>query len=321
MSPILYVLIFLTAMLALEGVYFMLRERSGRQQAAADRLERISRNLQRPKDEGDLEESILRGSGDDAGLFDRLLLVMPGARHISLTLYRAGMPMDLRRFMVITLVFTVVGAVAGGILFPGRGVLFAAVGCLPWLRISGMERKRMNMFEQQLPDALDLLVRALRAGHSLSNAMRMVGSELPDPIGTEFSHVAQEIALGMNTKEALDNLSFRIESEDLPFFVTAISIQQETGSNLAEILENLSHVIRERFKVYGKVRALTSMGRASANILAIWPGVMIGAIYLANPDYIAPLWESDAGGTIVLISIAMIVVGYIICRRMATIRV
>jgi tight adherence protein B len=103
--------------------------------------------------------------------------------------------------------------------------------------------------------------------------------------------------------------------------VTAISIQQETGSNLAEILENLSHVIRERFKVYGKVRALTSMGRASANILAIWPGVMIGAIYLANPDYIAPLWESDAGGTIVLISIAMIVVGYVICRRMATIRV
>jgi tight adherence protein B len=176
MSPILYVLIFLTAMLALEGVYFMLRERSGRQQAAADRLERISRNLQRPKDEGDLEESILRGSGDDAGLFDRLLLVMPGARHISLTLYRAGMPMDLRRFMVITLVFTVVGAVAGGILFPGRGVLFAAVGCVPWLRISGIKRKRMNMFEQQLPDALDLLVRALRAGHSLSNAMRMVGS-------------------------------------------------------------------------------------------------------------------------------------------------
>ena len=99
------------------------------------------------------------------------------------------------------------------------------------------------------------------------------------------------------------------------------TIQQETGSNLAEILENLSHVIRERFKVYGKVRALTSMGRASANILAIWPGVMIGAIYMSNPDYIAPLWESEAGGTIVMISIAMIVVGYIVCRRMATIRV
>jgi tight adherence protein B len=321
MSPILYVLVFLTAMLALEGFYFMLRDRSGRQQAAADRLERISRSLQRPKNEGDLEESILRGSGDDEALFERLLLVMPGARQISLTLYRAGMPMNLRRFVTMTLVFTVVGAVAGGILFPGRGLLFAAVGCLPWVRISSMKRKRMNMFEQQLPDALDLLVRALRAGHSLSNAMRMVGSELPDPIGTEFGHVAQEIALGMNTKEALDNLSFRIESEDLPFFVTAISIQQETGSNLAEILSNLSHVIRERFKVYGKVRALTSMGRASANILAIWPGVMIGAIYLANPDYIAPLWESDAGGTIVLISIAMIVVGYVVCRRMATIRV
>ena len=197
----------------------------------------------------------------------------------------------------------------------------AVVTALPWLFVLRRKRKRMQLFEQQLPESLDLLVRALRAGHSLSTALQLVGTEMPDPIGIEFSHVAQEISLGMEVRDALDNLSFRIESEDLPFFVTAISIQQETGSNLAEILENLAHVIRERFKVYGKVRALTSMGRASANILAVWPCVMVTAIYFANPTYIEPLWNEAAGTTSVMLSAAMIVVGYVICRKMAQIRV
>jgi tight adherence protein B len=324
MSPILYVLVFLTAILGLEGIYAMMKDRSRTQRAASDRLAKIARNFQSPvvgRDDREKEESILRGRESDDDLIDRLLLAMPGARSVSLTLYRAGSATTLRRFLLTSLAIALAGAVAGAVFIPGRGLLFAFVGFLPWINVRRQKAKRMALFEKQLPDALDLLVRALRAGHSLTTAMQMVGAELPDPIGIEFSHVAQEISLGMNTKDALDNLAFRVESEDLPFFVTAISIQQETGSNLAEILENLSHVIRERFKVLGKVRALTSMGRASANILAIWPCVMVGAIYLSNPSYVAPLWETEAGGSIVITSIIMIVVGYFICRKMATIRV
>jgi len=323
MSPILYVLVFLTAILGFEGAMSLWRDRSKTKKAAQQRLARMATSLQanNVNSDAEKEESILRGRESDEDLFDRILLSLPGARSISLTLYRAGLPMTLRRFALISLALAGVGLLLGNLFFPGSGVFCVFAGFLPWFRAKQMKNKRMQLFEQQLPESLDLLVRALRAGHSLSTALKLVGTELPDPIGIEFSHVAQEISLGMNMRDALDNLSFRVECEDLPFFVTAITIQMETGSNLAEILENLAHVIRERFKVYGKVRALTSMGRASANILAIWPAVMLGAIYLANPSYIEPLWTEEAGTTIIMMAVSMIILGYIICRKMAQIRV
>jgi tight adherence protein B len=323
MSPILYVLVFLTAILGFEGAVSLWRDRSKTKKAAQQRLARMAQTLQAKNidPENEKEESILRGRESDEDLFDRILLSLPGARSVSLTLYRAGLPMTLRRLATISLALAGVGLLLGNLFFPGNAAPFLLVGMLPWFRVKQMKNRRMQLFEQQLPESLDLLVRALRAGHSLSTALKLVGTELPDPIGIEFSHVAQEISLGMNVRDALDNLSFRVECEDLPFFVTAITIQQETGSNLAEILENLAHVIRERFKVYGKVRALTSMGRASANILAVWPCVMIGAIYLANPSYVEPLWTEEAGSTIIMMSVAMIVVGYIVCRKMAQIKV
>jgi tight adherence protein B len=149
----------------------------------------------------------------------------------------------------------------------------------------------------------------------------MVGEELPDPIGSEFAQVADEIQLGNDVQSALANLSFRIDSVDLPFFVVAVTIQQETGSNLAEVLGNLAHVIRERFKIHGKVRSLTAMGRGSANLLAVWPFVMVGSLYMVNRSYIAPLWETEGGHTMALVAAIMIAIGYYVCRKMATIRV
>jgi tight adherence protein B len=200
-------------------------------------------------------------------------------------------------------------------------IVCSLLGLVPWIQLARLKAKRRDRFEQQFPDALDLLIRALRAGHSLSTGLQMVGKELPDPIGTEFGQVAHEIQLGQQVRSALNNLTYRVDSQDLPFFVTAISIQQETGSNLAEVLENLSRVIRERFKLYGKVKALTAMGRASANLLAGWPLVMVGALYAVNPGYVAPLWEEESGQLLALISFVMVIVGYVICRRMATIKV
>lgn len=325
MSPILYVLVFLTAILGFEGVASLLRDRTKTKKSTQQRMARMARNLQvansQWEEERSKEGSILRSRNTDEDLVDRILLALPGARAISLALYRAGLPMTLRRFALMSLGAAGLGLLVGYLFFPAQAPFFAAAGLFPWMRVNMRRRKRMELFEQQLPESLDLLVRALRAGHSLSTALKLVGTEMPDPIGIEFSHVAQEVSLGMEMRDALDNLSFRVESGDLPFFVTAVSIQQETGSNLAEILENLAHVIRERFKVYGKVRALTSMGRASANILAIWPCVMVGAIYLANPSYVEPLWTEEAGTTIIMISVALIVVGYYVCRKMAQIRV
>jgi tight adherence protein B len=195
------------------------------------------------------------------------------------------------------------------------------LGLAPVVNVGRLKNKRRNAFEKQFPDALDLLIRALRAGHSLSSGLSMVGEELPDPIGTEFGHTADQIRLGKTMQSALSDLAYRVESIDLPFFVTAVAIQQETGSNLAEVLENLASVMRERFKIFGKVRALTAMGRGSANLLAAWPVIAVTSLYLVNPDYVAPLWEEPAGNTLAMISVAMVAVGYVLCRKFATIRV
>ena len=322
MSPILYVLIFLSALLAAEGLQEIVSSRRGRQVAAArKRLRQMAAVLQAPETRG--EESILREKRESGPLLDRIVRALPFGENLELSLYRAGLSVRPERFVAVSAALFGGGWFVGIVLFEDIALATACslVGLLPWIQLSRLKRKRRDLFEAQFPDALDLLIRALRAGHSLSTGLQMVGKELPDPVGTEFGQVAHEIQLGQQVRHALANLTYRVVSEDLPFFVTAISIQQETGSNLAEVLENLSRVIRERFKLYGKVKALTAMGRASANLLACWPLVMVGALYAVNRDYVAPLWEEEGGQMLALISFLMVVIGYVICRRMAMIKV
>jgi tight adherence protein B len=199
---------------------------------------------------------------------------------------------------------------------PGLGL-----AALPVVWLRRRSRSRVQAFESQFPEALDLLIRALRAGHSLSAGLQLVAEELPDPLGGEFGQVSSEVRLGQPLKRALDDLVLRIENPDVAFFATAVAVQQETGSNLVEVLENLANVIRDRFQLLGKVRALTALGRASANLLGIWPLVMVGVLWVVNADYVAPLWDSAEGRTMVLSSAVLVVIGYVLCLRMAQIRV
>jgi tight adherence protein B len=323
MSPILYALIFIAVLLASEGLRSLYEDRRRRDRASSRRrLRRMASSLREKVVERGDGESLLR-SNDALPLAERLVAAIPGMQALGLRLFRAGSSEGPGRFLLKSGALCLAGAVAGQTLFPGtiEGWLPLGLGYLPYYNIRRIERKRARDFEAQFPDALDLLIRSLRAGHSLSAGLRMVGTELPDPAGQEFAQLADEVQLGLPVRQALLNLSERIESEDLPFFVTAISIQQETGSNLAEVLENLSHVIRERFKVHGKVRALTAMGRASANLLVCWPLVMIGTMNVVNPGYIEPLWTTPAGHTMLLVSVVLVAIGYVGCRKMATIQV
>lgn len=321
MSPILYVLIFLSVLLLVEGLQEVVGDRRSRQVSIArKRLRAMAASLTAPEMRG--EESLLRLQ-DEGSWTDRLMQSLPFGEKLELALYRAGLSVRPERFVGLSVALAAGGWFIGLVLFEdlGRAILCSLVGLVPWIQLSRLQNQRRNAFEAQFPDALDLLIRALRAGHSLSTGLQMVGKELQDPVGTEFGQVAHEIQLGQHVRHALANLTYRVESPDLPFFVTAISIQQETGSNLAEVLENLSRVIRERFKIYGKVKALTAMGRATANLLACWPLVMVGSLYAVNEDYIRPLWETDQGKFLALISFVMVVIGYVICRRMAVIKV
>jgi tight adherence protein B len=323
MSPILYALIFVGILLAGEGLRSMLEDRSRRDRASSrKRLKRMASSLRDEVAENGDEESLLRSS-EKVALGHRLGSLFPGRRALGMRLYRSGSTETPGRFLLKSCAMGLAGALAGQIFFPAtlQGWLPIGLAIVPFMGVRRAEKKRARDFEAQFPDALDLLIRSLRAGHSLSAGLRMIGSELPDPVGVEFAQLADEVQLGLPVNAALMNLVGRIDSEDLPFFATAIAIQQETGSNLAEVLDNLSYVIRERFKVYGKVRALTAMGRASANLLAGWPLVMVGAMYMTNPGYIAPLWETPQGHMMMVVSAVMVLIGWYGCRKMAEITV
>ena len=320
MAPMLYVLIFLSAMLAFEGVYFLIQGRRLRNQATMrGRLRRLASNIQDPAS----EDSILRIKSSGRFGVDAALDALGIGNHLRMRLYRAGLALSPSRFILMSLGLSIGGWLLGSLFATDPLMANAPIllGFAPWIHAGRLQRKRTLEFEKQFPDALELLIRALRAGHSLSVGLQMIGDELPDPIGGEFAQVADEIQHGNDVQSALANFAFRFETSDLAFFVTAVSIQLETGSNLAELLQNLANVIRERFKIHGKVRSLTAMGRGSANLLAVWPFVMVGALYVTNRSYIAPLWETDAGHTMAVVAAIMIAIGYYVCRKMATIRV
>ena len=170
------------------------------------------------------------------------------------------------------------------------GALFSGL-FLPYFTLRVLRGRRQKKFGSQFPDAIDIIVRSLRAGHPVPIAIAMVGREMPDPIGSEFGIVSDEITYCADLETAMRNLYGRIGSDDLPLFVTAVAIQGATGGNLGEILENLSSVIRQRFKMRRKIRALASEGRASAMILSALPIGMFGIIQIIAPDFYASVWH------------------------------
>ena len=198
-------------------------------------------------------------------------------------------------------------------------VFFLTLGPLLWLKF--LRSRRQKKFGAQFPDALDIIVRSLRAGHPVPVAITMVGRELADPCGSEFGIVADEVTYGSDLEGAMRNLYFRVGQDDLPLFVTAIAIQGSTGGNLSEILENLSAVIRLRFKMRRKVRSLASEGRASATILASLPIAMFGIINLVAPDFYSSVWQHDMTKIALTAAGGWMSVGIFIMYRMVNFRI
>jgi tight adherence protein B len=273
------------------------------------------------------EDSILRARRDPRRLLLNLMNLFPGGAQLERRLYQAGLTISPGRFLLLC------AAIAWGswllasiaLYNPATAFPFVFAGVLPFVQIARLRERRMKKFEEQFPEALDLLTRSMRAGHSLVFGFQMVGEEMPDPTGAEFGQVAEEIKLGRDLRVALANMVYRVEAGDLPFFITAITIQRETGGNLAEVLEKLGKLIRDRFALYGKVRALTAMGKASANLLAAMPFVMIALLYSCGGeggrDYVEPLYTTTPGYILSFSATFLVLVGYILCRRMARIDV
>ena len=201
-----------------------------------------------------------------------------------------------------------VAAISGGIL-------------LPFLVLRSMRSRRLKKFGAQFPEAIDVIVRSLRAGHPVPIAVSMVGREFVDPVGSEFGIVTDEITYGADLETAMRNLHFRVGQDDLPLFVTAVAIQGSTGGNLGEILENLSAVIRQRFKMRRKVRALASEARASAMILSALPIAMFGVVQVVSPEFYSSVWQYDITHYALYAAGAWMLVGNFIMYRMVNFRI
>jgi tight adherence protein B len=192
---------------------------------------------------------------------------------------------------------------------------------LPCLHLMRRKSKRMKRFEEQFPEALDMLSRAIRAGHAFQTAMGMVADELPDPVGPEFKKTFDQQNYGLPLKEALNELSDRLKSLDVRFFVTAVLIQRETGGNLAEILDNLAHVVRERFKILRQVRVHTAHGRFTGYVLLALPAALAVALSFINPEHMNLLFRERMGQMMLIGAIVMQTIGYVWIRQVIKIEV
>lgn len=226
-------------------------------------------------------------------------------------------------------VIAVIVMAALAYLIGGRNVVSAIIGgvvglFLPRLYVRQQQRRRLIRFNDQLPDMLNLMVNGLRAGFSTLQAMEAVSKEMPAPLCDEFRRVVQEIQLGIPMERALDNLLRRIPSEDLDFVITAINVQREVGGNLAEILDVISYTIRERIRIKGEIRVLTSQVMYSGRLLSLLPLGLICVLWFLNPDYIREFFKPDnivCGGIALGLAAILIVLGYFTMTRIANIEV
>jgi tight adherence protein B len=196
-----------------------------------------------------------------------------------------------------------------------------ASGAVPIFYVAWARKKRLAQFLEQLPDALDLITRALRAGHAFTSSLQTVASEMPDPVSKEFRRTFEENNLGMSLKASLEHLTERVPLLELKLCVTAILIQRETGGNLAEILENIADVIRERFKILGQVKVYTAQGRMTGWVIGSIPFVLALYIHAVNPDYLKLLFTHRLGQGMLAVGLTMQLIGALVIRKIIRIRI
>lgn len=255
---------------------------------------------------------------------ERVMLRIPRVQQVDRLLVQSGLNWSVARFLGVTLLTMTVTLVAALLLhfywlFILLGV--AAVATLPFLYVLRARNKRIHTIESQLPDALELMSRALRAGHSFPSSLEMVATEAPNPIAGEFKTTFDEVNYGIPMQDALMNMTTRIASSDLRYFVVAVLIQRETGGNLAELLDNLARLMRERFKLLGQIRVLSAEGRLSAWILTLLPFVLAGAVNIVHPKFLAVLWEDPVGLKLIYAALTMMLLGILWMRKIIKIRV
>jgi tight adherence protein B len=311
-----YLLIGVSAAMFAEGVYLLFYNKASYRKNINRRLKVIDAKPDR--------ESVLvqlrRERGLTSGGDYRLPLI-----NLNQLLLQSGLTIGFGR-LILFIAIGMAAAFAGTVMFDHSimHAILAALFCglmLPILVLKFLRARRQKQFGAQFPDGIDIIVRSLRAGHPVPVAIGMVAREMADPIGSEFGIVGDEITYGADLETAMRNLYFRVGTDDLPLFVTAVAIQSSTGGNLGEILENLSGVIRQRFKMRRKIRALAAEGRASALILSSLPILMFAVIQFMVPSFYASVWNESLTKIALALAACWMGVGNIIMYRMVNFRI
>jgi tight adherence protein B len=248
-------------------------------------------------------------------VFNRLQAILRQAEFTNITVYKFVVSSLIAGFVV-----AIIPALAQRSFFVWL-VSLVVVSLLPLFYVLNRRRKRFKLFVEQLPEALEMIVRSLQAGHSFSSALQAIATEMPDPVAREFGKAYEEQNLGLSMKVALENLAERIPIMDLKLCVTAILIQREVGGNLSEVLANISHTIRERFRIQGEIRVKTAQARLSGYIVSALPFIMFFWINAANPKYLQSLYDHPMGMYILGTGIVMQIVGWLIISRVVKIEV
>jgi tight adherence protein B len=313
-------ILFLFAASLVLFIYFAwMGSKFAQKQLMRERLQYISAGGMHGKERLMLRKTRLQ---ENAGAMEKLLFSLPRNSRLDGLLLKGGFSPRVSLFFLFSVLFACLGFILGYFFLPppGAAMLFALLFLFaPYGYLLIKEKKFLQKFDEQLPEALDLLARAVRSGHSIASGFELIAGEMEEPIKSEFRATVDEISMGLSLKDAFDNLCTRVPSTDLRFFAIALLIQKETGGNIAEILDRIGRLIRERLQFKRQVRALTAEGRLSAWVLILLPLVMLVYMYFVNYDYVSQLWTEKMGLYMLTGGFFLQCVGAFVIRRIVTI--
>jgi tight adherence protein B len=322
-AALIAVLVFAVVALAAFAIGSLFDQRSARARLIRERLATVQKAPERDTNE---ELALLRDEQlSRIPALDTLLRRSERVSAVQESLAQAGMKMRAGNFLMLC-VFCGVAAGAATLAWSSKTPAIAwtafIIGTfLPYSVVSYRRQKRFEKFEELFPEAIDTLARAVRAGHAFTTALEMISNEVAEPLSSEFRKLYEEQKFGMPVRDALMNLTMRMPLVDVKFFVTAVMLQRETGGNLAEILDNLSYVIRERFKIQRQVRVHTAQGRLTMALLMAMPPGVVALLLVMSPEFVRPLFSDPIGHTLLAASVALQTIGYFVIRKIIRIQV
>jgi tight adherence protein B len=317
------IVIFVVAVLVIELLFYAFRHIKNPDRA---RIRKQLKKISASSKETELPELMRKRVLSGIPLLNQILLRITMIERLDRLKYQADARYPSGFFILLAIVFVGAGFLGFNILLKIKPwylswVLSLFTGCFPFLYLYNKKNKRMKKFQAQLPEALDLMARSLRAGHAFSTGMKLAADEFEDPLGSEFTITLDEINFGLGVPEALKNLVERVDCPDLNFFVVSVILQRETGGNLAEIMQNIAHLIRERYKFHGKVKTLSAEGKLSAVVLTILPFAVAGILFIVNKNYLMTLFTEHVGKIMCGVALVLMVIGAFVMRRIVDIEV